>query len=68
MGESQGFWNLSLPVFVMKVKKARRRENRSLLVDCLAPSVRWLKKDKTSSEVRDSASLSPISLENSVRR
>jgi hypothetical protein len=40
MGASHGFANLSSPVFMMKVKKARRREKRSLLVDCLSPSVR----------------------------
>jgi hypothetical protein len=68
ISESQGFGNLSLPVFMMKVKNARRRENRSLLVDCLSPSVRWPKKERISSEVRESASLSPNWAENSVSR
>jgi len=37
-------------------------------VDCLRPSVRWPKKERISSEVRDFASLSPNWVENSVRR
>jgi len=53
---------------MMKVKKERRREKRSLLVDCLSPSVRCPKKDRISSGVRDSTSLSPNWAENSVRR
>jgi hypothetical protein len=68
MGAPHGFANLSLPVFMMKVKKARRREKRGLLVDCLSPSVRWPKKERISSEVRESASLSPNWVENSVTR
>jgi hypothetical protein len=38
-GNSQGFTNFSLAELMMKPKKERRREKRSLLVDCLAPSV-----------------------------
>ncbi len=67
MSESQGFWKFSLPEFMVKLKKARSSEKRSLFVDCLAPSVRWPKKDRISSEVRDSPSLSPNWVENPLR-
>jgi hypothetical protein len=59
IGESQGFWNFSFPEFMVKPKRARRSEKRRLFVDYLAPLVRWPKKDRISSEVRDPPSLSP---------
>jgi hypothetical protein len=67
-GDSQGFTNFSLPELMMKLKKARSRENRSLLVDWRAPSVRRLKKERISSEVRESPSRSPNWAVNSARR
>ena len=67
MGEAQGFWNLSLPEFMTKAKKARRRENLSLFVDCLAPSAKWPKKERISSEVREPVPLSPNWVENPFR-
>ena len=44
MGVSQGLWNPGSIELLIKLKKAERRENRSLLVDCLFPSVISAKK------------------------
>ena len=59
MGESQGLDNLESVDSLMKLKNAVRRENRSFLVDCFDPSASSVRKDRMSSIVMKSISLSP---------
>ena len=64
MGVPHGFWMLISMEFLMKLKNALRLEYLLRLVVCLFPSVILVRKERISSGVMDSSSLSLNSSEN----